>query len=61
VQLTEAFEYVQALGNSQFSIPFLQPFRLVYAAWLADVGMRAEALEYVLYHEWMASGNGFSV
>lgn len=46
LQLTETYEYTQALGNSQFSLPGLQPFKLVYASWLADLGMHAEALEY---------------
>lgn len=46
-QRTEVYEYAMSLGNSQYSLPSLQPYKLVYAAWLADVGRIREAFRCV--------------
>ena len=49
LQRTEVYEYAMSLGNSQYSLPGLQPFKLVYAARLADMGFIKEAFAYVLF------------
>jgi hypothetical protein len=38
------------LGNPQFVLLPFQPYKLVYAAMLAEAGKTAEALRYVLYY-----------
>eukprot|EP01134_Creolimax_fragrantissima_P006941 CFRG6941T1 len=46
IQLTEVYEYATALNDARFALPPLQPFKLVYAARIADVGMVKEAMGY---------------
>eukprot|EP00123_Amoebidium_parasiticum_P006883 comp17720_c1_seq1/m.17644 comp17720_c1_seq1/g.17644 ORF comp17720_c1_seq1/g.17644 comp17720_c1_seq1/m.17644 type:complete len:993 (-) comp17720_c1_seq1:216-3194(-) len=46
IQRTEIYEYAMALGNSQYSLPALQPWKLVYALRLADMGRTKDALSY---------------
>ncbi|CAK9226939.1 unnamed protein product [Sphagnum troendelagicum] len=43
---TEIFEYAKVLGNPQFVLLPFQPYKLVYAAMLAEAGKTAEALRY---------------
>ena len=47
VQATECYEYAKTQGNPQFSLPCFQPYKLVYAHWLADAGLVADAERYV--------------
>ncbi|KAG9145163.1 hypothetical protein Leryth_008955 [Lithospermum erythrorhizon] len=46
IQRTEIYEYSQALGNSQFVLIPFQPYKLVYAHMLAEVGRLSDALRY---------------
>ncbi|CAM6048637.1 unnamed protein product [Sphagnum compactum] len=46
IQRTEIFEYAKVLGNPQFVLLPFQPYKLVYAAMLAEAGKTAEALRY---------------
>nr|GMD97256.1 protein transport protein SEC16B homolog [Ipomoea batatas] len=46
IQRTELFEYSKLLGNSQFILLPFQPYKLVYAHMLAEVGKIADALKY---------------
>ncbi|MQL98712.1 hypothetical protein Taro_031425, partial [Colocasia esculenta] len=45
-QRTELYEYSKVLGNSQFILLPFQPYKLVYAYMLAEVGKVSEALKY---------------
>eukprot|EP01134_Creolimax_fragrantissima_P002900 CFRG2900T1 len=62
IQLTETYEWVQTLCNSQYTLPSLAPFKLLYAFWLAEVGLMEEASEYcesiVLSVKSSGTGNG---
>ncbi|KAL5571607.1 hypothetical protein UlMin_021204 [Ulmus minor] len=46
IQRTELYEYSKVLGNSQFLILPFQPYKLIYAHMLAEVGKVADALKY---------------
>ncbi|XP_031483080.1 protein transport protein SEC16A homolog isoform X2 [Nymphaea colorata] len=46
IQRTELYEYAKALGNSQFTLQTFQPYKLVYAHMLAEVGKVSESLRY---------------
>ncbi|KAG8374729.1 hypothetical protein BUALT_Bualt10G0026200 [Buddleja alternifolia] len=46
IQRTEIYEYSKTLGNSQFVLLPFQPYKLVYAHMLAEVGRISEALKY---------------
>ncbi|KAF3780639.1 transport protein SEC16A-like protein [Nymphaea thermarum] len=46
IQITELYEYAKALGNSQFTLQTFQPYKLVYAHMLAEVGKVSESLRY---------------
>ncbi|MCD7467026.1 hypothetical protein HAX54_004198 [Datura stramonium] len=46
IQRTEIYEYSKVLGNSQFILPPFQPYKLVYAHMLAEVGRTSDALKY---------------
>lgn len=46
IQCTEIFEYAQLLGNSMYSMPSFQPYKLLYACRLADYGLTQEAFHY---------------
>ncbi|XP_040991416.1 protein transport protein SEC16B homolog isoform X1 [Juglans microcarpa x Juglans regia] len=46
VQRTELYEYSKVLGNSQFLLLPFQPYKLIYAHMLAEVGKIADALKY---------------
>nr|GME15990.1 protein transport protein SEC16B homolog [Ipomoea batatas] len=46
IQRTELFEYSKLLGNSQFVLLPFQPYKLVYAHMLAEVGKISDALKY---------------
>ncbi|KAM2695653.1 hypothetical protein EV1_040128 [Malus domestica] len=46
IQRTELYEYSRVLGNSQFLLLPFQPYKLVYAHMLAEVGKVADALKY---------------
>ncbi|PHT95984.1 hypothetical protein T459_03866 [Capsicum annuum] len=46
IQRTEIYEYSKVLGNSQFSLVPFQPYKLVYAHMLAEVGRISDALKY---------------
>lgn len=46
-QRTEFYEYSKLLGNAQFVLLPFQPYKLVYAHMLAEVGKVSEALKYV--------------
>ena len=43
IQRTELIEYARMLGNTQYSLPQIQPFKLLYAFYLADLGMLDQA------------------
>ena len=44
---TEAIEWAKRRGNPNAAIPSLQPFKLLYAMLLTDMGFETEAREYV--------------
>ncbi|XP_038682275.1 protein transport protein SEC16B homolog isoform X2 [Tripterygium wilfordii] len=46
LQRTELYEYSKVLGNSQFLLHSFQPYKLIYAHMLAEVGKVAESLKY---------------
>ena len=46
-QRTEMYEYSKVLGNSQFILLPFQPYKLVYAHMLAEVGRVSDSLKYV--------------
>ncbi|CAN1748204.1 Protein transport protein SEC16B homolog [Linum perenne] len=46
IQRTELYEYSKVLGNSQFILLPFQPYKLVYAYMLAEVGRISDSLKY---------------
>ncbi|KAK8934949.1 hypothetical protein KSP39_PZI014831 [Platanthera zijinensis] len=46
IQRTEVYEYSKVIGNSQFVLLPFQPYKLVYAYMLAEVGKISESLRY---------------
>ncbi|KZV45340.1 hypothetical protein F511_04078 [Dorcoceras hygrometricum] len=46
IQRTEVYEYSKTLGNSQFVLLPFQPYKLVYAHMLTEVGRISDALKY---------------
>ncbi|WVZ12619.1 hypothetical protein V8G54_017149 [Vigna mungo] len=46
IQRTELYEYSKVLGNSQFTLHPFQPYKLIYAYMLAEVGKVSDSLKY---------------
>lgn len=46
IQRTELYEYAKVQGNSQFILLPFQPYKLVYACMLAEVGRLSDSLKY---------------
>ncbi|GLT52501.1 hypothetical protein SLA2020_258390 [Shorea laevis] len=46
IQRTEVYEFSKVLGNSQFLLLPFQPYKLIYAYMLAEVGKVADSLKY---------------
>ncbi|KAL4027028.1 hypothetical protein IC575_015479 [Cucumis melo] len=46
IQRTELYEYSKVLGNSQFILLPFQPYKLIYAYMLAEVGKISDSLKY---------------
>ncbi|KAF5795796.1 putative COPII coat assembly protein, Sec16 [Helianthus annuus] len=46
IQRTEVYEYSKLLGNSQFTLLPFQPYKLIYAHMLAEVGRVTDSLKY---------------
>ncbi|PKA61089.1 hypothetical protein AXF42_Ash005985 [Apostasia shenzhenica] len=46
IQRTELYEYSKVLGNSQFVLLPFQPYKLIYASMLAEVGKISDSLRY---------------
>ncbi|CAN1185886.1 Protein transport protein SEC16B homolog [Linum perenne] len=46
IQRTELYEYSKVLGNSQFILQPFQPYKLVYAYMLAEIGRVSDSLKY---------------
>ncbi|KAI5417526.1 protein transport protein SEC16B homolog isoform X3 [Lathyrus oleraceus] len=46
IQRTELYEYSKVLGNSQFVLLPFQPYKLLYAYMLAEVGKVSDSLKY---------------
>ncbi|TYH81431.1 hypothetical protein ES332_D03G200000v1 [Gossypium tomentosum] len=46
IQRTELYEYSKVLGNSQFVLLPFQPYKLIYAHMLAEVGKVSDSLKY---------------
>lgn len=46
IQRTELYEYSKLLGNSQFLLLSFQPYKLIYAYMLAEVGKVSDSLKY---------------
>ncbi|GAV88199.1 Sec16_C domain-containing protein/Sec16 domain-containing protein [Cephalotus follicularis] len=46
IQRTEFYEYSKVLGNSQFILLPFQPYKLMYAHMLAEVGKVSDSLKY---------------
>ncbi|KAJ8775301.1 hypothetical protein K2173_020305 [Erythroxylum novogranatense] len=46
IQRTELYEYSKVLGNSQYILLPFQPYKLVYAYMLAEVGKVSDSLKY---------------
>ncbi|KAF2299063.1 hypothetical protein GH714_030487 [Hevea brasiliensis] len=46
IQRTELYEYSKVLGNSQYILLPFQPYKLIYAYMLAEVGKVSDSLKY---------------
>ncbi|KAI4303252.1 hypothetical protein MLD38_038906 [Melastoma candidum] len=46
IQRTELYEYSKVLGNSQFTLQPFQPYKIIYAHMLAEVGRISDSLKY---------------
>ncbi|KAL6848479.1 hypothetical protein ACP4OV_021773 [Aristida adscensionis] len=46
IQRTEVYEYAKVLGNSQYILLPFQPYKLIYAYMLAEVGRISDSLRY---------------
>ncbi|KAK1325360.1 hypothetical protein QJS10_CPA01g02765 [Acorus calamus] len=46
IQRTELYEYSKVLGNSQYALQPFQPYKLIYAYMLAEVGKLSDSLRY---------------
>ncbi|XP_027334766.1 protein transport protein SEC16B homolog [Abrus precatorius] len=46
IQMTELYEYAKVLGNSQFILLPFQPYKLIYAYMLAELGKVSDSLKY---------------
>ncbi|KAK8578179.1 hypothetical protein V6N13_047034 [Hibiscus sabdariffa] len=46
IQRTELYEYSKVLGNSQFVLLPFQPYKIIYAHMLAEVGKVSDSLKY---------------
>ncbi|KAG8094149.1 hypothetical protein GUJ93_ZPchr0012g20605 [Zizania palustris] len=46
IQRTEVYEYAKILGNSQYILLPFQPYKLIYAYMLAEVGKVSDSLRY---------------
>ncbi|KAK4761593.1 hypothetical protein SAY87_029477 [Trapa incisa] len=46
IQRTELYEYSKVLGNSQFILLPFQPYKIIYAHMLAEVGKISDSLKY---------------
>ncbi|ESW27655.1 hypothetical protein PHAVU_003G220900 [Phaseolus vulgaris] len=46
IQRTELYEYSKVLGNSQFILLPFQPYKLIYAYMLAEVGKLSDSMKY---------------
>ncbi|XP_010538464.1 PREDICTED: protein transport protein SEC16B homolog isoform X2 [Tarenaya hassleriana] len=46
IQRTELYEYSKVLGNSQYILLPFQPYKIIYAHMLAEVGKVSDALKY---------------
>ncbi|KAK7406260.1 hypothetical protein VNO78_07883 [Psophocarpus tetragonolobus] len=46
IQRTELYEYSKVVGNSQFTLHPFQPYKLLYAFMLAEVGKVSDSLKY---------------
>ncbi|KAK9273755.1 hypothetical protein L1049_018565 [Liquidambar formosana] len=46
IQRTELYEYSKVIGNSQFIVLPFQPYKLIYAHMLAEVGKLSDSLKY---------------
>uniref|UniRef100_A0A4W4E7R3 Protein transport protein sec16 n=1 Tax=Electrophorus electricus TaxID=8005 RepID=A0A4W4E7R3_ELEEL len=46
IQRTEAYEYAQSLGSPPLSLHNFQVFKFIYACWLAEAGLCAQAFHY---------------
>ncbi|XP_076881388.1 protein transport protein SEC16B homolog [Bidens hawaiensis] len=46
IQRTEVYEYSKVLGNSQFMLLPFQPYKLIYAHMLAEVGRVSDSIKY---------------
>lgn len=46
IQRTELYEYAKVMGNSQFVLLPFQPYKLIYANMLAEIGKTSDSLRY---------------
>ncbi|XP_047320841.1 protein transport protein SEC16B homolog [Impatiens glandulifera] len=46
IQITEIFEYSKVLGNPQFILTPFQPYKIIYAYMLAEMGKIGDSLKY---------------
>ncbi|KAK9075737.1 hypothetical protein SSX86_004066 [Deinandra increscens subsp. villosa] len=46
IQRTEVYEHAKLLGNSQYTLLPFQPYKLIYAHMLAEVGRVSDSLKY---------------
>jgi hypothetical protein len=47
-QRIEVYEYAKVLGNSQYILLSFQPYKLIYAYMLVEVGKVSDSLRYVV-------------
>lgn len=46
IQRSEVYEWAKVLGNSQYVLPGIHPYKLVYASLMADLGFIDVAVQY---------------
>ncbi|XP_010542224.1 PREDICTED: protein transport protein SEC16B homolog [Tarenaya hassleriana] len=46
IQRTELYEYSKVLGNSQYMLLSFQPYKIIYAHMLAEIGKLSDAMKY---------------
>jgi hypothetical protein len=49
IMRSEIYEWAKVLGNSQYVLPGIHPYKLAYAAFMADLGFPDVAVQYLIF------------